>query len=71
TIRLWRDGAALICEIRDAGYITDRPLLGRQRPTIDQTGGRGLWLANQLCDLVQIRSTTAGTIVRLHVGCVD
>ena len=29
-------------------------------------GGRGVWLANQLCDLVQIRSGAAGTVVRLH-----
>jgi hypothetical protein len=26
-----------------------------KRPGFDQLGGRGLWLANQLCDLVQIR----------------
>jgi hypothetical protein len=30
-------------------------------------GGRGLWLTNQLCDLVQIRSGDAGTVVRAHV----
>jgi anti-sigma regulatory factor (Ser/Thr protein kinase) len=67
TIRLWREGGALICEVRDAGRINGQPLLGRQHPTIDQIGGRGLWLANQLCDLVQIRSTPAGTTVRLYV----
>ena len=32
-----------------------------------QPGGYGLWLANQLCDLVQIRSLPAGTAVRLHM----
>ncbi len=31
------------------------------------TGGRGLWLANRLCDLVQVRSGEQGTVVRLHV----
>ena len=31
------------------------------RPNISQEGGRGLWLANQLCDLVQIRSDERGT----------
>ncbi|HYJ77750.1 MAG TPA: sensor histidine kinase, partial [Actinomycetes bacterium] len=31
-----------------------------------RAGGRGLWLANQLCNLVQIRSGAAGTTVRLH-----
>ena len=29
--------------------------------------GRGLWLANQLCNLVQIRSSPEGTTVRLHM----
>lgn len=66
-LRLWREGDAVVCEISDAGQINGPPLLGRQRPTPEQIGGRGLWLANQLCDLVQIRSTPAGTTVRLHV----
>ncbi|MEV6598831.1 sensor histidine kinase [Actinoplanes sp. NPDC051346] len=68
TIRLWCEGDAVVCEISDAGQLRGHPLLGRQRPTLDQAGGRGLWLANQLCDLVQIRSTPAGTTVRLHVA---
>jgi anti-sigma regulatory factor (Ser/Thr protein kinase) len=67
TIRIWREGDTLICEVRDGGHIHDQPLLGRQRPTVEQIGGRGLWLANQLCDLVQIRSSPAGTTVRLRM----
>ncbi len=61
---LWSTPDALVAEIRDRGHITD-PLAGRKRPTTEQ-GGRGLWLANQLCDLVQIRSTATGITVRLH-----
>ncbi|GAA2123956.1 sensor histidine kinase [Kitasatospora saccharophila] len=65
-LRTWVEGADLICEFHDAGHLQD-PLVGRLRPTIDQVGGRGLWLVQQLCDLVQIRSTAqAGTTVRLH-----
>ena len=30
-------------------------------------GGRGVWMANQLCDLVQVRSSDDGTVVRLHM----
>jgi hypothetical protein len=30
-------------------------------------GGYGLWLANQLCDLVQVRSFPTGSAVRLHM----
>jgi anti-sigma regulatory factor (Ser/Thr protein kinase) len=66
TLRLWRENGSLIAEVEDAGRIED-PLVGRLRPGIRQEGGRGLWLTNQLCDLVQIRSGEGGTVVRLHV----
>jgi len=66
TLRLWREGRAMLVEVEDRGRIED-PLVGRRRPVISQEGGRGLWLANQLCDLVQIRSGERGTVVRLHV----
>ncbi|MFE1318164.1 anti-sigma factor RsbA family regulatory protein [Kitasatospora phosalacinea] len=65
-LRTWVEGADLVCEFHDAGHLQD-PLVGRLRPAVDQVGGRGLWLVQQLCDLVQIRSTAeAGTTVRLH-----
>jgi len=63
--RLWREGRSLVCEIRDSGAVAD-PLAGRVRPTSDEQRGRGLWIANQLCDLVQVRTTKAGSVVRLH-----
>jgi anti-sigma regulatory factor (Ser/Thr protein kinase) len=66
TLRIWDDGRALVCDVRDRGYLRD-PMVGRVRPTPDQIGGRGLWIANQLCDLVQIRSGNSGTTVRLHM----
>jgi anti-sigma regulatory factor (Ser/Thr protein kinase) len=65
-LRLWADDVALICEIGDHGHI-DQPLVGRIQPTAKQPSGRGVWLANQLCDLVQIRSSEAGTTVRMHM----
>jgi anti-sigma regulatory factor (Ser/Thr protein kinase) len=66
SLRVWREPRSVICEIRDRGHVADF-LAGRRRPTGDGARGRGLWMANHLCDLVQLRSTTAGTIVRLHV----
>ncbi len=66
TLRLWTDGESLVCEVSDGGHITE-PLVGRIAPVPSVQGGRGVWLANQLCDLVRIRSTAAGTVVRLHV----
>jgi anti-sigma regulatory factor (Ser/Thr protein kinase) len=66
TLRIWEEGASLICEVRDRGQILD-PLIGRRKPPADRGSGLGLWLANQLCDLVQIRSFPTGSVVRLHV----
>ena len=66
TVIVWQEGETLICELRDSGYF-DHPLAGRERPRPDRVGGHGLWLANQLCDLVQVRSFSTGTVVRLHL----
>lgn len=66
TMRLWREGGSLLAEVEDAGRIEEL-LVGRLRPGVTQEGGRGLWLANQLCELVQIRSGECGTVVRLHM----
>jgi hypothetical protein len=41
-------------------------MVGRARPTPHQAGGYGVWLANQLCDLVQVRTFAAGSAVRLR-----
>ena len=61
---VWSEPEALICEITDAGRIAD-PLVGRLAPDPTADQGRGLWLAHQLADLVQIRSSPAGTTVRI------
>ncbi len=63
-LRLWREPDALVCEVSCRGRIED-PLVGRTAPAVTEEGGRGVWLANQLCDLVQIRSLPRGTTVRI------
>jgi anti-sigma regulatory factor (Ser/Thr protein kinase) len=68
SIRAWDEPGSMICEISDNGLIWN-PLTGRLRPSVHRGGGRGLWLANQVCDLVQIRSLESGNVVRLHVRC--
>jgi anti-sigma regulatory factor (Ser/Thr protein kinase) len=65
-VLLWREDGALVCEVRDSGRIT-RALAGRERPEPGQVGGYGLWLSNQLCDLVQVRAFATGGAVRLHM----
>jgi anti-sigma regulatory factor (Ser/Thr protein kinase) len=67
TLCVWDDGATLFCEMRDRGRLDD-PLVGRNRPRGYQEGGYGLWLANHLCDLVQVRCFTTGSVVRLHMA---
>ena len=64
-LRGWRDSRALVLEVSDRGVILD-PLVGRGRARSVDEGGRGVWMANQLCDLVQVRSSPRGTSVRLH-----
>ncbi|HEX8745453.1 MAG TPA: sensor histidine kinase [Thermoleophilaceae bacterium] len=65
-VRSWREPGRFVCEVRDSGRIDD-PLAGRGLPTDARQGGRGLWLVNQLVDLVQLRSLRDGCAVRLHV----
>ena len=67
TMYTWREGDHLLIDFEDRGTI-EEPLAGRLHPAADQRGGRGLWLANQLCDLVQIRSGALGTTVRVQAG---
>jgi anti-sigma regulatory factor (Ser/Thr protein kinase) len=66
SISVWDADGSVVCEVRDRGLIVD-PLVGRLAPSPNAPAGRGLWLANHLCDLVQIRSSQAGTAVRLHI----
>jgi anti-sigma regulatory factor (Ser/Thr protein kinase) len=65
TLRVWWESGWFTCEFVDAGRILD-PMVGRVCASTDASGGRGLWIANQICDLVQIRDTEAGTAVRLR-----
>ncbi|HXS32899.1 MAG TPA: ATP-binding protein [Solirubrobacterales bacterium] len=67
TLRSWQEDGRLLVEFEDRGSI-EEPLVGRLRPGPAQEGGRGLWLANQLCDLVQIRSCPGHTTIRLRAS---
>jgi anti-sigma regulatory factor (Ser/Thr protein kinase) len=66
-LSMWFEDEFVICEVRDQG-IFDVPMAGRIRPGEHGMGGRGLWMSNQLCDLVQIRSLPDATVVRLHMA---
>ncbi|MGH8910589.1 MAG: anti-sigma factor RsbA family regulatory protein [Egibacteraceae bacterium] len=66
TVRVWRQGNSVICEVQDRGPGLDDALTGYQPPPLGSNGGRGLWLARQLTDLLEVRSDGNGTTVRLH-----
>ena len=59
-------GDTLLCEVQDRGRLRD-PLAGRRRPDFTELGGQGLWITNQVCDLVQLRSFADGSAVRIHM----
>ncbi|HEX4019486.1 MAG TPA: sensor histidine kinase [Frankiaceae bacterium] len=65
TLRIWREPGDLVVEICDTGQLEDA-LAGRWRSPDTDEGGRGLWLAQQMADLVQIRRSPQGTTVRIH-----
>ncbi|MFZ1155305.1 MAG: anti-sigma factor RsbA family regulatory protein [Solirubrobacteraceae bacterium] len=65
-LRMWTETDTLLCEVHDRGQITE-PLVGRTYPAPTRSTGRGLWVVNHLCDLVQIRSTPTGSVVRVHM----
>ena len=67
TLTLWATDSEIICQVSDTGHITD-PLAGRLKPDPAAAGGsRGLWVVQQVCDLAEIRTSAAGTAIRLHM----
>ena len=66
-VLLWSTVRSVVCEVRDTGRIGD-PMIGRVRPGDEREGGWGAWMANQLCDLVQVRAVAGGTVVRVHMA---
>jgi anti-sigma regulatory factor (Ser/Thr protein kinase) len=64
-LRFWATPEEVIFQVEDAGHIAD-PLAGRRRQATS-SGGLGLWMVNELCDLVEVRtSAAAGTTIRVR-----
>ena len=58
----------MVCQVTGGTPLQD-PLTGRRRPPGDLAGGWGLFVVNQVCDLVQIRSDRRRTLVRVRMAC--
>ena len=67
SLKIWYDAQEIVCQIQDEGVISD-PQAGRRMPSLEESGGHGLWIVRQLCDHVDLRSDEAGTIIRLHMN---
>ncbi len=65
-LRIWRDAQTLVCEVTDHGSSLGA-LRVQRRPEPDQVDGYGLWLADELCERVEVSSTAGGTVVRLEM----
>jgi anti-sigma regulatory factor (Ser/Thr protein kinase) len=63
---IWGEHGAVFVEVADAGTIAD-PNVGRRRPDPGAEHGRGLYIANQLCDEIVIDSGPIGTRIRLRM----
>ena len=70
TVRVWATALEVICEVHDSGHIRDA-LAGRRLPAADAGRGHGLWVVNQVCDLVEMRTGSGGTTFRLHIAVGD
>jgi anti-sigma regulatory factor (Ser/Thr protein kinase) len=64
-LRLWaREGPGMVAEVHDVGRM-DVPFPGLVAPPPSGERGRGLWLASELSDVLQVWSGHTGTTVRL------
>jgi len=67
-LQIWTGPDALVCEVSDTGAGLRDPLAGYLPPAVNRPRGRGLWLARQFSDLVEVHSDSGGTAVRLHLN---
>ena len=56
----------VLCEVFDPGTGAEAPF-SHLPPSPDSENGHGLWITQQLCDLVEIRTRPSGTTVRLYL----
>ncbi len=64
--RIWHDGDEVVTEVSTRSGVAD-VMAGCRRPAADALEGRGLWLINQVCDLVELRTDPSGTTLRMHL----
>lgn len=66
-LALWEHDGHLICQAKDNGHLDD-PLAGRRPVRPDSCRGRGLFLVNEVADLVRAHTSAHGTTVQAYLG---
>jgi anti-sigma regulatory factor (Ser/Thr protein kinase) len=66
--RLWEDERRFVCDIDNEGEGISETTAGYIPPDPGADRGRGLWLARQVCDLVEVLSRGGRTRVRLSMS---
>jgi len=67
TVRTWEQPGSIVCDFRQPGAIISDPFLGLRPAELVPGDGDGLWLANQICDWMEIRSDAAGSTIQLQI----
>ncbi|WP_406388117.1 anti-sigma factor RsbA family regulatory protein [Streptomyces sp. NBC_00887] len=65
TVWVWSQDGQVLCEVTDAGQLSD-PLAGRRPAAREQLGGRGLLMVHYLADLVRVHTSPEGTAIRFY-----
>ena len=66
---LWLAGGSAWCTVTDSGPgIPARFLQPPEVPEAFEVGGRGIWLAHQLCDEVTVATGPIGTTIGLRIA---
>ena len=66
-VRAWEQPGAVVCDFRQPGTSVSDPFLGLRPASLEPGAGDGLWLANQICDWMDIRSGADGCAIQLQV----
>ncbi len=66
-VRAWEQPGAVVCDFRQPGTSIGDPFLGLRPASLEPGAGDGLWLANQICDWMEIRSGDEGCAIQLQV----
>lgn len=65
-VRAWTAASEFVVDIDDTGRGIEDPFPGYAIPEPTAQNGRGLMMARRLADVVQVRTTPTGAVVRLH-----